>query len=38
MVHVQASTSNDVMQHGALLGNLSKVFISLKLVIVDFKC
>ena len=36
MVHVQA-TSNDVTQHSALLGNLSKVFILLKLLIVDFK-
>ena len=34
MVHVQAV----VMQHAALLGNLSKVFILLKLVIVGFKC
>ena len=37
MVYLQA-TSNVVMQHAALQGNLSKVFILLKLVIVDFKC
>ena len=36
MVHVQA-TSNVVVQHAVLLGNLSKVFILLKLMIVHFK-